>query len=172
MTFLAFPVLPSRVVQGTLLYDQEKYTVEWSSPIELTSGHGEEGRGMELSELILWNGRMYTMDDRSGIVFEIVDYSTPKAHVVPRFILMEGDGNTDKGFKGEWAAVKDGNLIIASFGKEYANNDGTIKNKNNNWVAEITPAGKCVCPSVLSADIHSPPSPGSRTRTGRRITKR
>jgi len=97
---------------------------------------------MELSELVLWNNRMYSMDDRSGIVYEIVDFRTANAHVVPRYILMEGDGETEKGFKGEWGTVKDGNLIIASFGKEYANNDGTIKNLNNNWIAEITPEGK------------------------------
>lgn len=118
-----------------------QFTVEWQSIAELSSGHGEEGRGMELSELTLWNDRLYSMDDRSGIVFEIVDYGTPQARVVPRFILMEGDGNTDKGFKSEWSAVVNGNLIVASFGKEYAGPAGSIKNYNNNWVAEITPAG-------------------------------
>lgn len=97
---------------------------------------------MELSELIIWNDKMYSMDDRSGIVFEIVGYKTATPRVVPRWILMEGDGNTDKGLKGEWATVKDGNLIISSFGKEYANADGTIRNWNNNWIAEITPEGK------------------------------
>jgi soluble calcium-activated nucleotidase 1 len=116
--------------------------VEWLGTAELSSGHGEEGRGMELSELIMWNNRLYTMDDRSGIVYEILDFSTPQARVVPRYVLMEGDGNTDKGFKGEWGTVKDGNLIISSFGKEYANSDGTIKNLNNNWIAEITPEGR------------------------------
>lgn len=130
--------------QGALLHDASKntFSVEWGTSVDLTSGHGEEGRGMELSELILWNNRLYTMDDRSGIVYEVVDYRTPSARVVPRYILMEGNGETEKGFKGEWGTVKDGNLIIASFGKEYANNDGTIKNLNNNWIAEITPEGK------------------------------
>lgn len=28
-------------------------------------------RGLELSELITWQNRLYTFDDRSGIVFEI-----------------------------------------------------------------------------------------------------
>jgi Apyrase len=136
----------SCVRQGVLNRDaaSESYSVEWVWDVDLSSGHGEEGRGMELSELILWNDRMYTMDDRSGIVYEIVDFRTESARVVPRFILMEGDGNTEKGLKGEWAAVKDNKLIISSFGKEYANSDGTIRNWNNNWVAEITADGQYV----------------------------
>jgi soluble calcium-activated nucleotidase 1 len=130
--------------KGVLNFDAkaETYSVEWLYDVDLSSGHGEEGRGMELSELIMWNKRLYTMDDRSGIVYEILDYRTEDARVVPRFILMEGDGNTEKGLKGEWGTVKDGNMIISSFGKEYANSDGTIRNKNNNWVAEITPQGR------------------------------
>jgi hypothetical protein len=134
-------------VQGTLLYDAaaKTFAVQWATEPEvvLTSGHGEEGRGMELSELVLWNGRLYTGDDRSGIVFEIVNFRGPNAEVVPRHIFMEGNGETDKGFKTEWAAVHNDELVVASFGKEYANNDGTIKNKNNNWVVVIDKEGRC-----------------------------
>ena len=145
-----------RLCQGTLVHDAaaNSFSVEWSRDpsVTLSSGHGEEGRGMELSELQLWNGRMYTGDDRTGIVYEIVDYSTANAHVVPRYIFMEGDGETEKGFKTEWVTVKDNKLIVASFGKEYANADGTIKNFNNNWVAIIDSEGRCVsvCDSSVS----------------------
>lgn len=49
-------------MQGALLFDgdSKSFRVEWSSEpdVELSSGHGEEGRGMELSELVLWNGKM------------------------------------------------------------------------------------------------------------------
>ena len=89
---------------------------------------------MELSELIKFNGRMLTCDDRSGIVFEVMDFDSSTPYTVPRHIMMEGDGNTDKGFKCEWMAVKDNHLYIGSFGKEYTNPDGSLKNKNNNWV--------------------------------------
>ena len=34
---------------------------------ELTSHLSEKGRGAELSELIVFNGRLFTVDDRSGI---------------------------------------------------------------------------------------------------------
>ncbi len=89
--------------------------------------------------------RRYTGDDRTGILYEVLNYGTPKAEVVPRHIFMEGNGNTDKGFKTEWAAVKDDELVVASFGKEYANNDGiTVKNYNNNWVVVVDKHGRWV----------------------------
>lgn len=54
---------------------------------------------------------------------------------------MEGDGNTDKGQKTEWATVKDGKMYVGSFGKEYTNPDGSIKNTNNMWVSIIDKYG-------------------------------
>ena len=47
---------------------------------------------MELSELIVFNGRTFTVDDRTGIVYEIVDKK-----VVPWAILSDGDGKQTKG---------------------------------------------------------------------------
>ena len=35
--------------------------------IRLKSHISEKGRGVELSELIVFNGKLYTIDDRSGI---------------------------------------------------------------------------------------------------------
>ena len=86
----------------------------------------------------------YTGDDRTGILYEILKYGTAEATVVPRNIFMEGNGDTDKGFKTEWAAVKGDELVVASFGKEYANSDGTIKNVNNNWVVVVDKQGRWV----------------------------
>lgn len=123
-----------------------RYSVEWEEDHKLKSAHSEAGRGMELSELIKFDGRMYTCDDRSGIVFEVLNYGAapgdgPQPKVVPRHILMEGDGETDKGFKCEWMAVKDDELYIGSFGKEYTNPDGSIKNRNNMWIKVVDKSG-------------------------------
>lgn len=52
--------------------------------------HSEAGRGMELSELVLFDERLYTCDDRSGIIFEIENYKSDEAKAIPRYILMEG----------------------------------------------------------------------------------
>ena len=101
-------------------------------------------------------GKVYTFDDRSGIVYEVVqpDATTPRAY--PRHILMEGDGDTNKGFKIEWATVKDGLLYTGSFGKEYTRADGSVENTNNMWVKTIDPQGRCVCLSVTPIARHPP----------------
>jgi len=61
---------------------------------------------------------------------------------IPRFILTEGDGETDKGMKVEWSTVKDGNLYIGSFGKEFTNPAGEIVNKNNMWIVVVDHMGR------------------------------
>lgn len=48
---------------------------------------------MELSELVAFNGKLYTVDDRTGIVFEI----TRDHKVIPWVILPDGDGRVSKG---------------------------------------------------------------------------
>lgn len=47
---------------------------------------------MELSELVVFNGKLLTFDDRTGIVFEV-----EKANVTPWVILQDGDGKSSKG---------------------------------------------------------------------------
>jgi len=98
---------------------------------------------MELSELTLYNDRLLTFDDRTGTVFEILN-SKDGTHsfVVPRFVITEGEGETDKGMKWEWATEKNGDLIIGSMGKEYTRPDGTIKNRNNLWISHLSPRGE------------------------------
>ena len=108
------------------------FSIEWAADVVLYTKVSEAGRGMELSALTSFNNHLYAFDDRTGLVFEVMNN-----RAVPRFILMEGDGNTDKGQKTEWATVKDGKMYVGSFGKEYTNPDGTIKNTNNMWVSVI-----------------------------------
>ena len=83
-------------------------SISWGERVEMQTHHGEAGRGFELSELQMYRGSLYSFDDRSGIVFDIRgDYKA-----VPVHILMEGDGETDKGFKTEWATVKVGKGVV------------------------------------------------------------
>ena len=112
------------------------YTISWTEDVELRTKVSEAGRGMELSALVEYNRRLYAFDDRTGLVFEI-----RRSKAIPRHILMEGDGNTGKGQKTEWATVKDGKMYVGSFGKEYTNPDGSIKNTNNMWVSIIDKYG-------------------------------
>ncbi len=48
---------------------------------------------MELSELVAFNGKLYAVDDRTGVVFEI----TRNNHVIPWVILQDGNGHHSKG---------------------------------------------------------------------------
>ena len=47
---------------------------------------------MELSELVVFDGRLFTVDDRTGIVYEIINNK-----VVPWVILSDGNGKEPKG---------------------------------------------------------------------------
>ena len=116
--------------------DNGMYSIQWISDTELFTKISEAGRGMDLSALVEFNRRFYTFDDRTGLAFEIVGKKA-----IPRYIMMEGDGNTDKGQKTEWATVKDGKMYVGSFGKEYTNPDGSIKNTNNMWISIINDRG-------------------------------
>lgn len=127
---------------------EERYSVEWDAPAAVTTAHNEAGRGAELSELVLFQRRLLTFDDRTGIMFEVVNFRDSGATgkdrapaLVPRQIMMEGDGVTDKGMKIEWATVKGDHLYVGSFGKEYTSNDGEILHANNLWVKVMTREG-------------------------------
>jgi soluble calcium-activated nucleotidase 1 len=135
------PAWRSIFKRGTLKHfhshDGVMYSIEWEPDENLIGGIGEEGRGMELSELQTWKGQLLSFDDRTGIAYEI----TKDRRAVARYILTEGDGLQQKGQKTEWATAKDGVLYVGSFGKEYVNSDGTIKNKWNLWVKTIDAGG-------------------------------
>jgi soluble calcium-activated nucleotidase 1 len=97
---------------------------------------------MELSELTLYQNRLLAFDDRTGSIFEILSKSDDESIVVPRFVITEGEGDTDKGMKWEWSTVKDGELYIGSMGKEYTNKEGEIVNTNNLWIAVVNRKGE------------------------------
>ena len=78
----------------TLGSDHRSVTVTWDDDvIMLKSPLAEKGRGMELSDLVAFNGKLYSVDDRTGVVFEI----TRENRVIPWTILTDGDGHTAKG---------------------------------------------------------------------------
>ncbi|XP_029945296.1 soluble calcium-activated nucleotidase 1 isoform X2 [Salarias fasciatus] len=121
--------------RGYLLVSQsgDKVAVEWDSDRVLLESHmAEKGRGMELSELAVFNGKLYSVDDRTGIVYRI---DGNKA--VPWVILTDGDGSVAKGFKAEWMAVKDEHLYIGGLGKEWTTIEGEFVNNNPEWVKVV-----------------------------------
>lgn len=139
------PMFRSVLLPGKITYDPESntYELETETSRELITGHNEAGRGAEFSELTIYNNRLLTFDDRTGEVFEILNSADGKSSfVVPRFVVTEGDGDTDKGMKWEWSTVKNGELYMGSMGKEYTRPDGSIANTNNLWVSVLTSNGE------------------------------
>lgn len=136
----------SLYMTATLRRSGESYEIEWDQPSEVSTTHNEAGRGCELSELVRYGNSLYTFDDRTGIMFEVMhpgrSDASPAPYLVPRHIFMEGDGNSnDKGLKVEWATVKDGLLYVGSFGKEYTNNKGEVLHTNNMWAVTVSKEG-------------------------------
>ena len=112
-------------------------SVEWDEDkVVLSSTLSQKGRGMELSELILFNGKLYAVDDRTGVLFQILE-----EHVVAWAILPDGDGTEPKGFKGEWMAVKDKTLYVGGLGKIWTTTTGEYQNNNPQWVKSVGPNG-------------------------------
>lgn len=76
------------------LYDSgDRVAVEWDKEDTVVETHlAEKGRGMELSELIVFNGKLYSVDDRTGVVYRLEGRKA-----VPWVILTDGDGTVDKG---------------------------------------------------------------------------
>jgi soluble calcium-activated nucleotidase 1 len=92
---------------------------------------------MELSELVTFNGKLLTFDDRTGIVFEMNGDK-----VSPWAILTDGETPSQKGFKSEWATVKNNHLFIGSMGKEWTNGAGVFENYNPMMVKVISVSGE------------------------------
>lgn len=76
----------------TISDNYSKVVINFDKTVILTSKVSEGGRGMELSELIVFNGHLYTVDDRTGIVYEVINNK-----VVPWVILSDGNGKEAKG---------------------------------------------------------------------------
>ncbi|KAK7870612.1 hypothetical protein R5R35_009111 [Gryllus longicercus] len=129
--------------KGYLVWNpKNKYiSVNWDNaePVVLKSNLGESGRGMELSELVTFNGKLLAVDDRTGVVYEI-----DNEEAIPWIVLTDGDGRTRKGFKMEWAAVRNRRLWLGGLGKEWTSPTGELINLNPQWVKVVAPGGEAV----------------------------
>ncbi|XP_072516220.1 soluble calcium-activated nucleotidase 1b isoform X2 [Salminus brasiliensis] len=111
----------------------DEVSVEWDPKTVVLESHlSEKGRGMELSDLVSFNGHLYSVDDRTGVVYRI-DEDKP----VPWVILTDGDGTVPKGFKAEWLTVKDEHLYVGGLGKEWTTTTGEFVNNDPEWVKII-----------------------------------
>lgn len=127
--------------KGYLSFTSSKESVVVSfdkeNAIEIDGGFALNGRGMELSELVTFNGRILTFDDRTGLVYELLG-----DRVIPWIVLMDGDGRASKGFKSEWATVKDEILYVGSMGKEWTTAAGEFGSYDPMYVKAVTMTGE------------------------------
>lgn len=131
----------SYLKKGFLTYNPSKglVNVSWDStpPVLLRSNYGYKGRGMELSDLVAFNEKLYAVDDKTGIIFEI---KGDKA--IPWVVLPDGNGINSQGFKSEWSCVKDNSLYVGSYGTEWVTKTGEILNYNPMYVKVVKPSGE------------------------------
>jgi soluble calcium-activated nucleotidase 1 len=84
--------------QGSLTYNAQNKTVsvEWDIAVDnndqLQSDMSKNGRGLELSELVTFDGRLITLDDKTGLV-----YVFENNVLIPWVIVVEGDGHQKGG---------------------------------------------------------------------------
>mmetsp|Transcript_11502 Transcript_11502/g.35122 ORF Transcript_11502/g.35122 Transcript_11502/m.35122 type:complete len:420 (+) Transcript_11502:49-1308(+) len=109
---------------------------------QLESKKHEDGRAMELSELVHFNGKMLSGDDHTGIVYEVHEPHKGTAHVQAWVTIHDADGKNDDPFKIEWMVVKDDLLYIGTHGREVTSKKGKIKNYNRMWVKTVNKHGK------------------------------
>nr|CCK33660.1 37.3 kDa salivary protein SP01B [Phlebotomus perniciosus] len=129
----------SIVKYGELKDNGERYTLSLKSEnLHYFTRYSYNGRGAELSELLYFNDKLYTIGDKTGIVFEVVH----GGDLIPWVILSNGPGNQKDGFKAEWATVKGDKLYVGSTGMTFLDKrTGTIST-NALWVKVIDHNGE------------------------------
>ncbi|GJQ14454.1 hypothetical protein GpartN1_g6245.t1 [Galdieria partita] len=132
--------------------EDSSFVVEWldqKEGVEILTKISEDGRGMELSDLCRFQNKTFAPDDRTGIIYEIVNPLggingiSGAPYAATRYVLPDGNGNDVKGFKGEWMTVKDGYLYVGGHGRERtdAKNGTQIESYNPMWIKRIDSRG-------------------------------
>lgn len=70
-------------------------------------------------------------------VFEILNNK-----MIPWIILVDGNGRVEKGFKSEWATVKDEILYVGSMGKEWTTAGGDFQSYDPMWIKAVNMNGE------------------------------
>lgn len=118
---------------------EKSASVSWDKdPLTFTSDISAKGRGMELSDLKVFDGHLLSVDDRTGVIYRLC-LKTRKA--VPWVLLTDGAGNETKGLKGEWMTVKDDELYVGGLGKEWTTTEGVFVNHNPMYIKVVSANG-------------------------------
>ncbi|CAE8658429.1 unnamed protein product, partial [Polarella glacialis] len=116
-----------------------RYTIEWLGTDKLETMISVKNRSMELSDLVMYDGKLFAMCDITGLVFEV---DPVKRLAFQRLALPDGNGKVLKPFKSEWATVKDGILLVGSMGREWVGDQGQIEHFDSQWLKSIDKNGR------------------------------
>ncbi|MBZ3886931.1 Soluble calcium-activated nucleotidase 1 [Sciurus carolinensis] len=117
----------------TLSGSGDKVSVQWDKDHGiLESRLAQKVWGMELSHLFLVNGKLYSVDDLTRVIYQIEG-----TEAVPSVILFDGDGTMEKGFKAERLAVKDEHIYVGDLGKEWTTTNREVMHENPEWVKVV-----------------------------------
>lgn len=109
----------------TITRNDTVFTIEKpinGSTKKLTSTASRKGRGMELSELLLVDDRLYAFCDVTGYIYYVNQTSNSVMAM-----SMVNFKNTDIPFKTEWATLgPNGKVYVGSIGKEWVVNGTTV----------------------------------------------
>eukprot|EP01080_Neovahlkampfia_damariscottae_P008310 gene8310-134_t len=133
------PSWQSILKNGTLFFNKttDKYTIKITNSIQIQSHYSRKLRGMELSELILFQNELLSFCDSSGIIYKI---NATSGEALPKHLVIS-DENKPDAFKMEWATKYGQELYIGSIGKEWVV-DGVTKHYIPNLIKIIDKHGK------------------------------
>jgi hypothetical protein len=142
----------AQYMTGTLRRNGETYAVSWDEPASVGTGMNEAGRGAELSELVRYNGGLYTFDDRTGIMFEILN---------PEDRCGSGYRANRGGQDGRLVQLRDGAPALAPAGRRR-------RCSASSHCAPVWPCGPLTHPPCVDRWPLSPRAAVRSRRTGRR----
>lgn len=131
----------SYLKKGFLHLENNRFRIEWTEEKEIRGTMLQNGKGYELSDLKLFNGKLYSIDDSTGIVYWMKKNDKGDYEAVPWVILNDGPGDIPKSYKGEWLAVKDGVMYAGSHGREWMTPQDGVLHKYKMWVKTIDEDG-------------------------------
>jgi hypothetical protein len=114
--------------------------------VQLSTTLNSNGQALLFTDLIAYCGKLYSADKATGILYEV-----SHGHLIPRHILMSGDGMNSDSFQSAWTATKNGILYIGSTGQTPPINptfsrlslsSSSSAAQKSSWVTIVDPSGR------------------------------
>uniref|UniRef100_A0A914YAE0 Apyrase n=1 Tax=Panagrolaimus superbus TaxID=310955 RepID=A0A914YAE0_9BILA len=129
----------STSLRGYVFFNTQNniYKIVWLAQHNYTYELGYQNRGMELSDLKVFDGNLLSPGDKTGVIYKLRNN-----YVVPWVINADGDGENSKPFKAEWMTIKNEELYVGGYGKEFTDQRGNFMDNNPMYVKVISRFGE------------------------------